>query len=135
MRTAAIAAVMALSGCVPGAPLDGSGPLAIIRARTSSIVEILGGTGRLQVGPTCVTLQRDGGSAVTLVWREGEVAWTGSSVLFANITNPPTPAVTLRTGDHVTIGGSSMPMNPAWVARPHETCPQEMFNVHSVLPE
>jgi hypothetical protein len=133
VRVLVVTVALVLEGCNP---FDaGWGPVAVIDADVSTVVQVSGGTGVLSVGPTCVVLVRESsGDPVTLVWRESEVNWTGSSLLFRNVERPPNPFVALDTGIRVSVSGEQTE-NPVWIARPHPTCPPEQFTVHEVLIE
>jgi hypothetical protein len=108
------------------------GPMAVIDADTSVVVQVAGGTGSIVINATCVFLARDGGPPVTLVWRKGEVTWTGSSIQFSNVEVPRSPPVNLRMGTRVLVGGEPTD-RPRWVSPPRDECPPERFTVHEVV--
>jgi hypothetical protein len=85
------------------------------------------GFGRIEIDDRCVTLDRDG-ERMLLVWRPGDVRWSGStkSITFTGpVYDAPTDSITLRDGDVIAAGGATLiqdedsanpPTSDAWIA-------------------
>jgi hypothetical protein len=121
-------------------PID-YGPLAVTSADTQVVNAALGGTGILTIGEQCVVLDTDDGRLVTLAFRAGQVEWNSSThdVLFQD---PFAGSMILDDGASIEVGGADIDLElggpePAvrrWIARPNESCPAELFEVHTVKP-
>lgn len=139
-----LAAAACGSEASPGgaSPGDGTreageyGPMAVVPVSGEGRPEASTGPGTLRIGDGCVTLQREDGAEVLLVWREGDVRWSPSeeSVTFVGPIHGDTSedSVQLADGDALAAGGADLDQNEAtgepggdswvgahdWVAQP-----------------
>lgn len=121
--------LLALTGC--GLSKQSWGPLAVVDADPREELQMLGGKGPITIGDLCVTLLRESDrKPISLVFRAAEVRWDGvtGTIVFTRMAEP---SVSVRSGDVVTIGGTSQQRDP-WVQPLDDSCPRESFTVHSV---
>ena len=116
---------------------DDFGPLAVIDSVGGSLA--LGGTSPVRIEDNCVTMTRENGEALLLIWHSAEVVWDEQEqeiTLF-----PPAAGVapiTISDGDIITVGGSGLvgdvpvERNLVWLAPPHATCSGEPWSVASL---
>lgn len=129
---------MAIAAIVTHAltPAPQPGPLALVAAdpgtsdaRTS---------GELEITDRCVRLRYPDGSDALLIWVDGAVAWQGADASITGAMADGEP-ITLRDGDHVSVGGAGGPIESVdsagrWISRPSETCTAaEWFLVAEVV--
>jgi hypothetical protein len=118
------------------------GPLSVVEGTGGD--EARGGRGPIRIGDECVNLTIENGQELLLVWyvhEEGwQVAWNDEDRLIA-FTSPGESAISIRDGDIVTVGGSSLigdsPATPNlnWLVPPNESCSGEPWGVSSVTIE
>ena len=136
---------LGLAVAVPGAcASDGGGewgPLAVMDDPATGSLDAFGGSGPVDIGERCVTLTRENGAVVLLVWRSAEVTWDEGDreVTFSRAFGDREP-ITIRDGDVITIGGSTTESGEDeprdveidWLAEPDESCEGEWWSVHSI---
>jgi len=137
-------AVVSLVACdSDSAPSAGDyGPLAVLHAAGG--LEARGGIGPIDIGDDCVTLTNEAGQELLLVWHQHEEGWEvgwNEDEREIRFSAPGDPAVTIRDGEVITVGGASlvgdMPVERDldWLAPPHESCTGEQWMVSSVTKE
>lgn len=120
---------------------QGYGPLAVFADATGD--QARGGRGPIDIGEDCVTLLNENGESVLLVWSSAEVQWDDSAreIIYTSFGNRDNETVTIRDGDVITIGGSSLgddypvDRNLTWLATPAPDCPGEPWGVFGVTQE
>ena len=108
--------------------IEDLGPLAVIDTDGGSTAG--GGTGRVTIGESCVTMTRANGDVVLLIWHLADVAWNEQrqQITFTGHAGPPDGPVAVRDGDTITIGGEALESDQpierelAWVATPAPSC-------------
>lgn len=104
------------------------GPLAVIDSSGGSLAR--GGTGPIHIGAYCVTMTREDGDVLLLIWLVGQVSWDEQErvITFVRATEPDEEPITVRDGDIVTVGGESLegdvPVERelVWLATPNPSC-------------
>lgn len=134
-----LCSLIVVASCTSEAPApspeaDGWGPLAVIESDGSGLAPLVENSGPLSISDRCVAMSSLEGEPVqTLVWLSGLTSWdaTNQEILFED---PRRGEMKFRDGDEVSVGGSGVngagPDLP-WLAEPHDSCPDEVFLVHS----
>jgi len=138
-----LAAVNLVACDSDSAPSTGDyGPLAVLHAAGG--FEARGGVGTIDLGDDCVTLTNEAGLELLLIWHQHEEGWVidwNEKEREIKFSEPGEPAVTIRDGDIITVGGASLigdvPVEQEleWLAPPHESCTGEQWMVSSVTKE
>ncbi|MCH8200801.1 MAG: hypothetical protein IIB85_02640 [Chloroflexi bacterium] len=98
----------------------------------------LGGIGPVRIEDNCVTMTRENGDVVLLIWHAAEVRWDEEDreIIYSSAAYPDAQPITIRDGDTITVGGSSLlddePVTRAplpWLATPHPSCSGEPWAV------
>ena len=115
---------------------DDFGPLAVIDNLGGDAA--LGGIGPVRIEDNCVTMTRENGDVVLLIWHAAEVRWDEEDreIIYSSAAYPDAQPITIRDGDTITVGGSSLlddePVTRAplpWLATPHPSCSGEPWAV------
>ncbi len=105
MRRIAAAAVLAMVGACSSETAS-YGPLAVLGPDAGGSTA-LGGTGAVTIGDACVTLAREDGEELLLIWHSDDIEWDGGerSIVFATRGSEP---LVIRSGDVISVGGESL---------------------------
>lgn len=117
------------------------GPLAVIEEPGGD--QARGGIGPIDIGEDCVTMLRENGESVLLVWHSAEVSWDSESreITYTSFGNRGDSPITIGDGDIITVGGVSLlddvpvERDLTWLATPHPTCPGGPWAVFGVTKE
>jgi hypothetical protein len=114
------------------------GPLAVIETPVGS--DARGGVGPVQIDESCVTMTRENGEVLLLVWHADDVTWnqTGEEIIFSSTSIGDSSPVTIKNGDTITVGGESLRGDEPvmreldWLATPSANCNGEQWAVSSL---
>jgi hypothetical protein len=125
----------------PTASVIDFGPLAVVEGPGGG-PDARGGKGPLHITATCVTMTRENGETVLLIWQSADVRWNELSqeITFASVAQLDAGPITLHDGDTITIGGARLDNLPAetqsgWLATPQPGCDGERWFVSGVIKE
>ena len=115
------------------------GPLAVIDALGGS--DARGGVGPVRIEDNCVTMTRENGDVLLLIWHSREVSWDEADreITFSSAAVADAKPITIRDGDTITVGGESLQndeppvtRNLVWLATPNATCDGAPWAVSSL---
>ena len=123
-----------------GTPAQDYGPLTVLEGPGGG-PQARGGRGPLSITATCVTMTRENGDTVLLVWQSADVTWDGTTreITFVQSGGLAGEApITLDDGDTITIGGAALDNLPGetqldWLATPQPGCDGERWFVSGVI--
>lgn len=121
---------------------DNFGPLTVVEGPGGG-PDARGGKGPLHITATCVTMTRENGDTVLLVWQSADVTWddTSHEITFVRAGGlAGEMPITLRDGITITIGGAPLDNLPVethldWLATPQPGCDGERWFVSGVIKE
>jgi len=93
--------------------------------------------GPVHIGENCVTMTRENGDLVLLIWNAVEVSWDAKdrTITYSSASGQDGQPITIREGDTITVGGESLigdepvERNLDWLATPHASCDGEAWMV------
>ena len=112
------------------------GPLAVIDSPGGG-PDARGGTGPVHIDGSCVTMTRENGEILLLIWQSAQVRWDEQEqeITFSRASDTDANPITIREGDTITVGGESLigdvpvERNLTWLATPRENCSGEAWIV------
>ena len=134
--------VIAMSVAFAACQVGPWGPLAASDEDARIVLEARGGAGPLRIGARCVTLLvEEVNREITLVWRSGQTSWDPAvrQIVFDDAT---AGEIRLSDGERIEVGGAGIAEpgaadqgapQPKWLSTPDNSCPDELFAVHSVM--
>lgn len=114
------------------------GPLAVVDNPGGS--DARGGMGPVRITDNCVTMMRENGENMVLIWHAAEVHWDEGKqeITYSSASEPEAEPITIREGDTIEVGGEALvgdePVQRGleWLATPHPSCGGEAWIVSTI---